>query len=211
MKEKKLQILNGNDFRSVAFVLLTNGYTVRAEFKRKAPRKPRDLPKNRASLFFHDPKEEKDEKDEIPSVLDDILDDISSETDRLMSHSLRRRVKDLRTPSFRNYPIGLPETKIRGFSKKTIKVQPKLPFKIISLSVPADKMEGLVIEDIKIERRSQFKTPGEIPVGCFDLKATKVRLYGDTAVPGQTIYVTVANRTRKPIVFFGMLLGDVAQ
>lgn len=164
----------------------------------------------------------------VGDVVDEILEELSGIDDededvgavkrrlkkrikRRWMPKVRRAIKKVRSTQFRNYPIGLDITAVAAGATVTVERRPQLPFKPVRLSIPATLSAGLMITDVQIGTASQFAGPGEIPVECFDVPATDVRLKGDTAVPGVNILITVRNPTAGALNFTGMILGDVAQ
>jgi hypothetical protein len=164
----------------------------------------------------------------IGDVVDEVLDELSGIDDdeedvgavkrklkkrikRKWMPKVRKAIRKVRNTQFRNYPIGLGIVPVPAAATVTTNLAPQLPFKPNRLSIPATISAGLVIVDVQVGTASQFAGPGEIPVECFDVTATDVRLKGDTAVPGVVIQITVRNPTAGALNLEGMVLGDVAQ
>jgi len=88
-----------------------------------------------------------------------------------------------------------------------VQAEPQYHFKPKVLKFPNGGLWQ--IGDVKVGARSQFAGAGVVPGEIFAENATEVHLIGDTATPGQKIYVTVTNITGVARSFIAALLGHV--
>jgi hypothetical protein len=70
---------------------------------------------------------------------------------------------------------------------------PQVPFRPSSLIIGATAIAGLVVDDIKVGKNSQFVASGAAPAAAFGSDATFKGLKFDTAVPGIDIVITVTD------------------
>lgn len=90
---------------------------------------------------------------------------------------------------------------IMGFDRQTIALNttadftanPQVPFRPRTMIVAATSIDGLVIEDIKVGKNSQFVTAGAVPAATFSTDATFKDFKFDTAVPGIDVVVTATD------------------
>ncbi|HRI71849.1 MAG TPA: hypothetical protein PK156_46770 [Polyangium sp.] len=96
---------------------------------------------------------------------------------------------------------------IAPFTTVVVQAEPQYHFKPKILKFPNGGF--WLIGDVKVGARSQFAGSGTVPGEMFGETATDVHLIGDTATPGQKIYVTVTNNSGAARPFIAGLLGHV--
>lgn len=88
-----------------------------------------------------------------------------------------------------------------------VQAEPQYHFKPKVLKFPNGGLWQ--IGDVKVGARSQFAGAGAVPGEIFAENATGIELIGDTATPGQKIYVQVTNLSGVARSFVAALLGHV--
>lgn len=96
---------------------------------------------------------------------------------------------------------------IAAFGSQVVQAEPQYHFKPKILKVPDGSF--WLIGDVKVGARSQFAGAGNVPGQVFSELATDVHLIGDTATPGQKVYVNVQNLTGVARPFNAVILGHV--
>jgi hypothetical protein len=115
----------------------------------------------------------------------------------------------------REFPIGFStESGSPVPAAQTLGVQtlPQVLFRGERLAVPNSIVLNFQLADIKVGKDSQLAAPGNMPAECFSNISVGVRMQLDTAEPGITITLFVANVDESnPHPFASCLFGTVIE
>jgi hypothetical protein len=111
----------------------------------------------------------------------------------------------------REYPLGFGPITIPPGAVSVVPAQPQVPFRADRLVIPSDIAGGLLVQDVRVGKNSQFAAAGAVPARVFDERGVGVRLRGDTAQVSQIISISAQNVTLANIVFTAAIIGPAVE
>lgn len=104
--------------------------------------------------------------------------------------------------------LASPSVKIEAGHTALLTFAAQVPFRPVTIIIPAHLQAGILVSDIKVGKNSQLITPGAIPAAAFALtNGTPIALRMDTARPGMPITISIANTRDTPVEFEATLVG----
>jgi hypothetical protein len=113
----------------------------------------------------------------------------------------------------REFPIGFTSAQpIPANTTQQVEVKPQVLFRGERLAVPNSIVLNFQVADIKVGKDSQLASPGNMPAECFSNVSVGVRMQLDTAEPGITITLFMANTdANNAHPFSSVLYGTVIE